>query len=143
MVKTKKNKERKINKTIKHRRTKNIVKEFINKMFTLQLTLKMIHWTTQSYATHKATDKSLDTLLPLIDNFVEAYLGKYKNELHQYDIQNITICKVLNNHQLQKYISKVIVFLESLNLKDGDLISIKDDIVSELNILKYLLDLKK
>lgn len=146
MVHTNKNREKRKRRTIKktHKSSHQQIIGFIDTMFSLQATLKMIHWTTTSYAIHKATDKTIQILLPLIDGFVETYLGKHSGALQQHDITHVTIKKIETTTQLQKYLEKVIRKLDhTMKLKDGDLISIKDDIVSELNVLKYLLDLKE
>lgn len=45
--------------------------------FELQLNIKLYHWTTESYANHKATDKVLENISDLIDSFVEKYMGAF------------------------------------------------------------------
>ena len=123
------------------------IKTFIHKMFSLQLTLKMVHWSTKSYAVHKATDGGIEKVLPLIDSFVETFLGKHEHELKQDAIKSVKIEKMTTKNALQKYIKETTDYLYSLNAHmksvDGDLASIRDELASELNVLKYLLDLEK
>lgn len=124
-----------------------IIKTFIHKMFSLQLTLKMVHWSTKSFAVHKATDGGIEKVLPLIDSFVETFLGKHKHELKQDVIKSVKVEKITTKNALQKYIKETVDYLYSLNKhmkeSDDDLASIRDELASELNVLKYLLDLEK
>lgn len=36
------------------------------------------HWTTDSYAKHQALAEYYDGIVPLVDSFVESYMGKYE-----------------------------------------------------------------
>lgn len=124
------------------------IREFIQKMFTLQLTLKMVHWATKSYAVHKATDASMTAIMPLIDSFVESFLGKHQYTLKQDEIKNISIKKLSNTNELKKFIKENSAYLVSLNKyihakEHSDLVSIRDSILAELNVLGYLLTLEK
>lgn len=126
----------------------SMIQNFIEKMFTLQLSLKMVHWATKNYAVHKATDKSMIAVMPLIDSFVETFLGKSSYSLSQYAVKHVPVKKITTSDELQAFISSNVAYLISLNTyiaKDehSDLVGIRDDIVSELNILRYLIKLKK
>ena len=126
----------------------NMIRSFIQHSFSLQLTLKMVHWTTKSYAVHKATDKSMAALMPLIDSFVESFLGKHNYELKQNEIKNIAVKQLRTASEFKKYIKENVEYLVSLNEyiraeEHSDLVSIRDSIVSELNVLNYLLDLEE
>ena len=130
-----------------NRKTNNhsLIKEFISQMFSLQLTLKMVHWSTKSYQIHINTDLNIDKINPLIDSFVESFLGKNtRKHLKQDIIKNIVIHKINNTSDLNNFIHKIICYLSSLDkllspFANGDLISIRDEIISQLNILRYLL----
>lgn len=127
----------------------SFIKTFITHMFELQLTLKMVHWTTRSYSVHKATDDSMEKLMPLIDNFVETFLGKYKyGKIKQDLIKSVKIKKINTTKELQTFINNNIKYLNTLKNNNShdendDLMGIKDDLLSELNILRYLLHLEK
>lgn len=130
------------NKTQK-RSKMNFITCFIKNMFSLQLTLKMIHWSTKSYSLHKATDVNIQKLLPLIDEFVEAFLGKNNHKLKQNSITNIKITSINNKKKLNEFINTNIKYLASLDKvvtlpHNSDLASIRDDIIKELNVLMYL-----
>lgn len=126
----------------------DMIRKFIEKSFSLKLTLKMVHWTTKVYAIHKITDKGMQKLNPLVDSFVEAFLGKKDYTLKQNTIKNVHIETVRNKEDLVKFINNNISYLISLNkyisnAKHSDLVSIRDDIIGELNVMKYLLNLEK
>lgn len=42
--------------------------------------IKLHHWATMSYATHKALDELHGSLSGLVDKFVESYLGHYQKQ---------------------------------------------------------------
>lgn len=143
-------KKRETNKTRKNKTgEKMFIKSFINKMFTLQITLKMVHWTTRSYSIHKATDKSMEKIMPLIDSFVETFLGKYKyGKIKQDLIKSVQVKKINTSSDLHKFINDNVKYLTSLNSynmneTNDDLMGIRDSILSELNVLRYLLHLEK
>lgn len=127
---------------------KNMINQFIEKTFTLQMTLKMVHWSTKSYSIHKATDESMLRIMPLIDSFVESFLGKQHYSLKQDALKNVSIKKVTTKKDLDKFVNDNVSYLISLNKyiskePHSDLVSIRDGIISELNVLKYLLHLEK
>jgi DNA-binding ferritin-like protein len=125
------------------------IEKFINNMFSLQISLKMLHWTTGKYAIHKATDDSMEKIIPLIDNFVETFLGKYNHgKLKQNSLKSIHIEKITNKRELNNYMDKTVSYLHSLNSfnrenNQDDLMGVRDSILSELNILRYLLHLER
>tara|TARA_Y100000780_G_C13691869_1_gene419880 strand:+ start:3738 stop:4199 length:462 start_codon:yes stop_codon:yes gene_type:complete len=137
------------NKTMRKNKKINQLKTFIKKMFTLQLTLKMVHWTTKSHSVHKTTDDAMEKLDGLIDSFVETYLGKHTFGLmKQNTVKNISIKNVSSKKDLNKLIGEYVEYLTKFNNienedKNPDLLGIRDSILSELNILRYLLHLEK
>jgi hypothetical protein len=48
----------------------------IHYFLTLRNQIKLYHWSTGSYARHKATDEAVARLDEHIDKYVEVYLGK-------------------------------------------------------------------
>ena len=104
--------------------------------------LKVYHWQTQSYAQHQAFGSTYDTLNELIDTFIEVYTGKYGNvkskitykfELESYD------------ENFMNFVDSCVKFLSNLQNEldsaDTDLLNIKDEMLAEINKLKYLLSL--
>jgi hypothetical protein len=121
-------------------------KENINKIvkvfFTIQLTVKLYHWNTTSYARHKATDQYLDKLTNNIDKFVEVFIGRYKVKpivnnikLNETYLTDIGIIDLFN--QFRDFLNSM-----SSSFKDTDLLSIRDELLADLNQTLYLMDLK-
>ena len=108
---------------------------------TLLSQLRIHHWQTESYAQHMAYGNTYDALGPLIDNYIEIFMGKrgkIKNE-------NGFSFKLQNYSESTEFIDSSIKYLYDeldVNDNDTDLMNIRDEIVSELNKLKYLLTLK-
>lgn len=113
-------------------------------IFKLLNQLKSFHWITTSYSTHKAIDKTYNSLLESTDRFMEVYLGKYgrpKTELVIHVEVNVTSTNYID------FIDRYIEYFVDLNnqldsTKDTDLLNIRDEILGDLNRLKYFLTLK-
>jgi hypothetical protein len=143
-----------LKKTLKKSITKKVdsskidyAKTFVRKMFELTTIIKLYHWKTEYYASHKATDGLLKILNEIVDRYVETLLGKTAYKLKMQDYSNIPIKNLENNQQLEKYIKEIIEFLleihTHLNLeKDVDLLNLRDEIIGDLNRFLYLLRLK-
>jgi hypothetical protein len=113
--------------------------------FQLQTQLKLYHWQTGSYARHKASDSLVDTLLELSDKFMEVYIGKYGRPSLSDKDASITL-KNLNDTQIVPYVKRCITFLmdelpKMVHKKDHDLLSIRDDMLMEMNQALYLFTL--
>jgi hypothetical protein len=114
----------------------------------LRETLKIHHWQTYSFSTHKATDEAIDTLDKLIDSYTEIYIGKYGRP-HMTRSNNMIVLKNLSKKTITKFIKACIAymhdntFLKGLDMKkDSDLINIRDELVGSLNQLLYLFTLE-
>ncbi len=96
-----------------------ILKEFIKKMFSFQTTLKMMHWSTKKYYIHKIIDQQMTTILPLIDAFVENYLGEKNMSLIQHAVKTVTIHKISSKRDLIEYLEKTNKYLSTLPDNNG------------------------
>lgn len=122
----------------------NIVSTFLEMLNMV----KLYHWKTYSYSTHKATDELYSDLNSNVDAFVEVLLGKegtprvnltHMKTLPLYDFSSIGPFK-------QK-ISHFKVYLEHMSkcptlMNNSDLLNIRDEILGNLNKFTYLLTLK-
>lgn len=117
--------------------------KLISPFLKIQQQLRIFHWQTESYAQHKAFGKAYEEFDDLIDTFVETYIGKYgkvKAKLtYNIELDNLT-------DSYMTYINDYITYLLSLNneldsSKDSDLLNIRDEMLTVLNRLKYLLSL--
>ena len=116
----------------------------VTNLLTLHNQLKIHHWQTKSYAEHQALGGSYDEFSDLIDEFIEVFMGKYgriesrdgfKIELSNYkDLTPVDFC--------DKYIDYLVNELpKGLESADTDLLNIRDEMLGQLNKLKYLLTL--
>ena len=156
----KKNKSIK-NKSIKNKSIKNkVIHKYIIYFFLQMINaIKLFHWKTTDYATHKATDQLYADLNLKIDQFVEVLLGKNSaihnnnnnnNNTRSY-ILNITSLKLpsfKNNNDLKKEIDHYKIQLMNLTsspqinkINNSDLLNIRDEILALLNQFLYLLTL--
>ena len=122
-------------KTLKNVKLENT----LDKMLEILMIIKIYHWKTNEYSAHKATDELYSSLNEHMDNFVEIWLGKNNKKLN--DTMNISITYLSNKKKLSTKIKSFIKHLEGLEL-DSDLLTIRDDIVGELNKFLYLLTFK-
>lgn len=51
--------------------------EFVGKLFLARNVAHSVHLNTRSYAKHKALNKFYDDIIDLVDDFAEAYQGRY------------------------------------------------------------------
>jgi hypothetical protein len=120
----------------------NIVRVFIE---TLNL-VKLYHWRTYSYSQHKATDELYAILNEHIDNFVEVLLGKSASRIHMVN-QRIRLI----DQDIKTFKEKIFEFRAFLvdmdqyfiSKQDSDLLSIRDEILADINKFLYLLTLDK
>lgn len=111
----------------------------LHKMLEMLMCIKMYHWKTNSYSSHKATDHLYSSLNEHMDKFVEIWLGKYNKKLNAQ--MNISVNYVSNKKKLSAKVNAFIQHLEGLQL-DSDLLTIRDDMVGEMNQFLYLLTFK-
>jgi hypothetical protein len=123
-------------------------------------TIKIYHWSTLSYPTHKATDELHGKLSTLVDSFIEIYIGhcsrgkgagagagaglpifRFKSEKDA----SIEFCECKSPEAFCKVLDDNIIHLEGLTNKlNGytDLVNIRDEMVGALAQALYLLRLK-
>lgn len=110
-------------------------------------TVKLFHWKTYSYSTHKATDELYAKLNDHIDSFIEVLLGKDESRI-----------KVLSKSQpwldykhTKDFKARVYFYREFLiNMndvldknRDTDLLNIRDEILGDINQFLYLMTFTK
>jgi hypothetical protein len=122
-------------------------------------TIKIYHWSTLSYPTHKATDELHTKLSELVDSFIEIYIGhcsrgqgsgvpvfQFKNGIgRKGSSASIPFCECKSLDAFCKILDENIVHLEGLTkqLDDyTDLVNIRDEMVGALAHTLYLLRLK-
>jgi len=130
-------------------------KDIVLKFMEMLTTVKIHHWKTRSYATHKATDELYEDLNKYIDEFVEVMLGKdHSSETNRRvsmicrgSSEGSCVVRVFDCSDQDSFVKKIEEyksFLIGLNKKiDGerssDLLNIRDEILATLNKTTYLL----
>jgi len=116
----------------------------VTNLLTLHNQLKIHHWQTKSYSEHQALGGTYDAFTELIDQFIETLMGKYgrvKSE-NGFTIELQDYEKVSSIDFVDKYINYLVNEMpKSLEESDTDLLNIRDEMLGELNKLKYLLTL--
>lgn len=141
----------KLRKTRGTRKNKTNYKEQIVKIFLqFLITIKLYHWNTFSYSTHKATDELYSKLNEGIDSFVEVLLGKNSgSRINISNTQTISLCNYSSNIEIQKQTNNFKQFLIGLNsnpnmknIENSDLFNIRDEILQNIDQFLYLLSFK-
>jgi hypothetical protein len=119
--------------------------EYILKLVQVQNQFRFLHWQTTFDAKHKAYGDIYEGLGVLIDDFVEAMMGKYGRP--EFPAEFSIMFQDINKLSMQNFIDGICEFLfsmtEGLNPKlDTDLLNLRDEMLRLVNKLKYLLTLK-
>jgi hypothetical protein len=146
MVKTYKSKTYK-SKTYKSKTSVKHEEKIITKLFLeILLMIKLFHWKTSSYATHKATDELYSSLNENIDKFIEVLLGKLGTRIDLTNIKTISLIDLNSQEQLKSKINYFKNYLNKLTnntkMNSSDLLNIRDEILADLNQFLYLLTFK-
>jgi hypothetical protein len=149
--KTRQNRQNRQNKTFKNNRINlsllaKFQKEITVVFFEILLMVKLYHWKTHSYATHKATDELYSKLNSEIDSFIEVLLGKTGIRTNLMSNKHIRLIDLSSPDSLKREVDKFKSYLVGLNsniamkqMSNTDLYNIRDSILGELNQFLYLL----
>ena len=118
----------------------------VPQLFGFRDQLKMYHWQTKSHSRHVASGDFVTNLTEFIDTFVEVYQGKYG----RIQLDNIVSIKLKNMNDttvidyLNKYKNYLIYTIPGTldNVKDTDLLNLKDEMLAEANKFLYLFTLR-
>ena len=123
-------------------------KEITVTFLELLMMIKLFHWKTTSYSTHKATDELYSKLNEHIDSFIEILLGKTEVRTNLLNVHKITLIDLSNKEQIKKKIEGYKDYMVKLSsnifirsLPNTDLLNIRDEILGDLNQFLYLLTL--
>jgi len=126
-------------------------KEITVVFLEILMMVKLFHWKTSSYATHKATDELYTKLNTNIDSFIEILLGKSGSriDLMNNSERKFKLIDLSNQEALKKEIEAFKGYLVSLNdnkamlsMSNTDLFNIRDTILGDMNQFLYLLTFK-
>ena len=124
-------------------------KEITVVFLEILLMVKLYHWKTTSYATHKATDELYTKLNENIDSFIEVLLGKSGTRTDLIGHKNIRLVDLSSSESLKREVDAFKGYLVGLNdskamklMSNTDLYNIRDTILGDLNQFLYLLTFK-
>jgi len=115
--------------------------------------IKLYHWKTYSYATHKATDDLYSKVNENMDRFIEVLLGKAGNRINLLKTNSIKLMDFNSSvEDMKKFKHEIIKFKEYLvnlnsnpfmvKMSNTDLYNIRDEILADLNQFLYLFTFK-
>ena len=131
------------------RRAQGFEQEVTVKFLEMLLMVKLYHWKTHSFATHKATDELYESLNENIDKFIEVLLGKTGDRIDLMNHKTISLIDLNSKDKLKEKIDGFKYYLVGLtnnttirSMKNSDLLNIRDEILGNLNQFLYLLTFK-
>jgi hypothetical protein len=119
--------------------------ELILKLVQIQNQFRFLHWQTFGDAKHRAYGGIYDSLGELIDKFTEAMMGKYGRP--DFDGEFSIMFQDIKSLSVQDFMDGITEFLVSMTDQldpryDTDLLNLRDEMLGDINQLKYLLTLK-
>jgi hypothetical protein len=124
-------------------------KEITIVFMEILMMVKLYHWKTHSYATHKATDELYSKLNDNIDHFIEVLLGKTGERTDLTSHKSIRLMDLTSQESLKREVEAFKGYLVALNdnkamqqMSNTDLYNIRDEILGDLNQFLYLLTFK-
>lgn len=114
-------------------------------LIQMEQQLRILHWQTKSFARHEAFGKTYSALGDLIDTFVEVFMGKKGRFqlgcdcgiqlMNLEDVKPLDFCNAAC-----EMLCGISAVLDPTS--DSDLMNLRDEMLSEINKLKYLLTLQ-
>ena len=124
-------------------------KEITVRFLEMLLLIKLFHWKTTSYPTHKATDDLYTKFNLNMDTFVEILLGKTGMRTQLTSDKTIRLNDLNSIEELKSAVVEFKSYLVSLNdnaamkkMLNTDLFNIRDTILGDMNQFLYLLSFK-
>jgi hypothetical protein len=131
--------------------------EYILRFLEMLNTIKIYHWSTLSYPTHKATDELHEKLSGLVDSFIEIYIGHLSRRSEGGSSTTgvpvfkkgagggaVGFCECKSLEIFCRKLDEYISYMEGLTKRlDGytDLVNIRDEMVGAVAQALYLLRL--
>jgi hypothetical protein len=113
-------------------------------MLQMQKQYQIFHWQTTSFSQHKSFGKIYESLDENIDTFIETYMGKYGRVISasKFNLEMSNYSDLNFANATDSYIEFLINLTNMLDpSRDTDLLNTRDEILGNLNRLKYLLTL--
>ena len=153
MPKTAKTKRPVMRKTRTKRSKTNTLRQFENeiavKFLEILVMVKLYHWKTHSYATHKSTDSLHDKLHDHTDKFIEILLGKTGIRIDLTKRKTMELIDLDSQDKLKAKVEQFKSYLVNLtnnpaikSMSNTDLLNVRDEILGDMNQFLYLLSFK-
>ena len=116
-----------------------LFEDLVCRFYSFIIKIKLLHWKTNSFAVHNSTDQLLIALEPNFDRIMETYMGLNDEKV----IEGNKAIKVvaLEDSDYLKCLNEFENYLKSISLTEA-FNNIRDDILSDINVAKYLTHLK-
>ena len=119
--------------------------ELVLKLVQIQSQFRFLHWQTFGDAKHRAYGGIYDSLGDLIDKFTEAMMGKYGRV--EFEAEFSIMFQDIKSLSIQNFLDGITEFLVGMTDQldsryDTDLLNLRDEMLADINQLKYLLTLK-
>ena len=119
--------------------------EITLKLVQIQLQFKFLHWQTFGDAKHKAYGEIYDSMGDNIDRLVESMMGKYGRV--EFDSEFSIMFQDIKSLSVQNFMDGITEFLVGMSdhldsRYDSDLLNLRDEMLADINQLKYRLTLK-
>lgn len=123
--------------------------EVVVKFLEVLAAIKLYHWKTYSYATHKATDKLNSNLQENVDSFVEVLLGKRGDRINLTNKKSICLRDYNSPQEFKRELERFKAYLVGLDncaalksMSNSDLYNIRDEMLANVNQFLYLFTFK-
>ena len=134
---------RKVSPGASRRRVAHVVRALLD----MTTAVRLYHWNTRSFAQHKATDELYAKLDANVDRFVEVLLGKGREPVELANARGRSV-DAKGARAFSAKIHEYRAFLIDMDAYfggpgDSDLLSIRDDILGDVNQFLYLMTFDK
>ena len=131
-----------MNKNINNKIIPNLNKLVMN-LLNHQVILKLFHFQTNAYGAHKASDEYLEKYAILMDRFLEVAQGIYgRVTVKKYTLSGSSHTDTNIGTHLNGFVILLTNRIDDILNNHTDLLNIRDEIISNIEQLKYLLTFK-
>jgi hypothetical protein len=119
-----------------------MAKELLSNVTQIQGQMKILHWQTESFAEHNAFGETYESLDERFDRLIEVYSGKYGRPKFG-GVQQLTYADY-DSLKVDIFLTAACEFFTDLFMaeQDAELANLRDEIIADIQKLKYLLTLK-
>ena len=115
--------------------------KLIAHLFQLQCSIKLLHWQTESYAVHVASDKLVHSIVDLSDALIEQYIGLYGRPRLSPGTCKIALTNMTTERGV-RILKDAIAFLSSNVPRQPPLLALRDELMGSISEALYLFTLK-